>query len=174
MLAVGGEGQERGEVGQPPPVCVCVCASARLHPWAPAGGERGREPRGWGVRPRAWPLLTGSTKEKAVIYHRVPHSAEPQAGLRPPQSRPLQSSSSSGSQTLSCPPGQCLHPGPAEAPTWLEVLPGGSSQWGTQAERPFCLCYPENLSLKKDKVISDGTHKMTPQVPQKEPITEQG
>ena len=43
MLAVGGEGQERGEVGQPPPVCVCVCISSP----APVG-TCGREGRGAG------------------------------------------------------------------------------------------------------------------------------
>lgn len=125
-------------------MCVHQLACTRGHLWA--GGEGGREPRGWGARPRAWPLLTGSAKEKAVIHHRVPHSAERQAGLRPPQSRPLQGSSS-GIQTFSCPPGQRLHPGPAEPPTWLKVLPGGSSQWGTQVERPFCLCYPRSSQM---------------------------
>lgn len=83
--------EERGEEGDTTPPGR-VRALACLHPWAPVSGRAG-------AQPRVWPLLTGSTQEKGVTPHRVPHSAEPQTGPWPPQNRPPQGSSS-GSQTL--------------------------------------------------------------------------
>lgn len=160
--------EERGRRGwgggTAPCLCVYVHQQRSLHPWAPVGrrGES-REPRGWGHP--AWPLLTELNERGRVIHHRVPHSAEPQAGLRPPQSRPLRAAprearSSQSPQDIVC-AGTCETP----TPGWRScqaALPSGAPRLS------LLPLLPRKFIFKKRQGHLNGTHKVPLRCPRKD------